>query len=135
MTVCIAARAYNVIVAATDRMMTSADIQFEPSAGTKIIGLTNSIFLLTAGDAALQAEIYPLVQGEILQMIKDEPQKWMAVSEAAELYVKYYSEIRNKRAANQILAPLHLTLDTFLANQKTMSNQIVTDLTKELLNF
>jgi hypothetical protein len=70
MTVCIAARAkmipkagdtvgqpVDVIVAAADRMLTAGDVQFEPSAGTKIFTLSSSIFMMTAGDAALQAEI------------------------------------------------------------------------------
>jgi len=128
-TVCIAARAQGMIVAASDRMLTSADIQFEPSVGTKVWGLTNSIFMLTAGDAALQGELYPLVRDEIIEMIRQQPQKWMAVSEAADMYVKYYNQIRTKRATNEILAPLQLDLNSFLANQRTMSDHIVTDLT------
>jgi len=30
-------------------MLTSGDVQFEPSAGAKILSFTNSIFLMTAG--------------------------------------------------------------------------------------
>jgi hypothetical protein len=85
-TVCIAARAKmiptassavgqpdDVIVAAADRMLTSGDVQFEPSAGTKIFSLTNSIFMMTAGDAALQAEITGMVSREIVGRIAQEP--------------------------------------------------------------
>ena len=56
-TVCIAARAETLIVGTSDRMLTSGDVQFEPSAGMKLIPLTNSLFMMTAGDAGLQAQI------------------------------------------------------------------------------
>lgn len=135
MTVCIAARAENVIVAAADRMLTSGDVQFEPSASTKILPLSNSIFLMTAGDAALQAEIIGMVSREIAERVQREPTNWWQVSEAAELYVKYYNFVRIKRAENAILSPLHLDRNSFLANQKPMSAQLVNDLAKELLNF
>jgi hypothetical protein len=65
MTVCIAARAERIVIGATDRMLTAGDVQFEPSAGSKIILLSSSIFMMTAGDAALQAEISGMVLKEI----------------------------------------------------------------------
>ena len=135
MTVCIAARAQNVIVAASDRMLTSGDVQFEPSAGTKIVSLTNSIFTMTSGDAALQAEISGMVAREIAERVAQEPANWWKVSEVAGLYVKYYNFVRNNRAENAILSPLNLNINSFIANQRTMSDQLVNDLAKELLNF
>jgi hypothetical protein len=96
MTVCIAARAGNMVVAASDRMLTSGDVQFEPSAGTKIYSLSNSMFVMTAGDAALQAEITGLVMREIVARIRTDPKDWWLVSEAAYVYVRHYNQIRNK---------------------------------------
>jgi hypothetical protein len=64
-TVCIAARSENTIVGASDRMLTAGDIQFEPSAGTKIFGLSQSLFMMTAGDSAVQAEITQMVHAEV----------------------------------------------------------------------
>ena len=134
-TVCIAARSESTIFAASDRMLTSGDVQFEPSAGTKIFGLSNSMFMMTAGDAALQAEITGMVSREILARIAIDPANWWKVSEAADLYVKYYNFIRNKRAENAILSPLHLDGASFIANQRTMTPDLVSALSKELLNF
>jgi len=135
MTVCIAARATNAIVGASDRMLTSADVQFEPSAGTKIVLLTSSMFVMTSGDAALQAEICSHVLSEITDRINREPSNWWRVKEAADLYIKYFNEVKNKRAEDAILAPLHLDRHSFIANQQMMAPSLVTDLTKELLNF
>jgi Proteasome subunit len=118
MTVCIAAKAGNMVVAASDRMLTSGDVQIEPSAGTKIYPLSNSMFVMTAGDAALQAEIIGLVMREIAARIRTDPKDWWLVSEAADLYVGHYNLIRNKKAENAILSPLNLDGQSFLANQK-----------------
>src|SRR5262249_16657737 len=116
-------------------MLTSGDVQFEPLAGTKIFGLTSSIFMMTAGDAPLQAEITALVYREISERIAREPQNWWTVGEAAELYARYYDFFLNKRTQHEILSPLHLDGQSFLQNQRNMSDQLVNDLAKELLNF
>ena len=57
MTVCIAARSGATIVAAADRMLTAGDVQFESTSGIKIQPLSNLAFIMTAGDAALSAEL------------------------------------------------------------------------------
>jgi 20S proteasome alpha/beta subunit len=134
-TVCIAARAGSFIFGASDRMLTSGDVQFEPSAGTKIYLLSNSIFMMTAGDAALQAEIVGMVSRAIAERIIKEPTNWWKVSEAADLYVKYYNVIRNKRAEDAILSPLQMDGPAFIANHRMLSDQLANDLARELLNF
>jgi len=116
-------------------MLTAGDVQFEPSSGTKTFALSGSMFVLAAGDAALQAEITMMAAREISARIAKEPHDWWKVREAAELYVKYYNIIKNKRAENAVLAPLNLDLSSFLGNQQTMDNRLVSDLAKELLNF
>jgi hypothetical protein len=83
----------------------------------------------------LQAEITGMVLMEISDRIRDEPQNWWRVSEAADLYVKYYNQVRNKRAANAILSPLNLTAESFSENQKNMSTDLVSSIAKELLNY
>jgi hypothetical protein len=70
--------------------------------------LTNALFMMTAGDASLQAQIAGMAHAEISERITQDPKKWWRVSEAADLYVKYYNFIRNKRAEDAILSPLHL---------------------------
>jgi hypothetical protein len=63
---------------------------------------------MTAGDAALQVEIAGMVAREIADRVAKEPSNWWKVSEAADLYVKYYNFIKNKRAENVILSQLYL---------------------------
>jgi hypothetical protein len=134
-TVCVAARAGNVVVGATDRMLTAADIQFEPSAGAKLLVLSSSLFMMTAGDSSLQAEIAGMVLRDVTERINQAPENWWRVSEVADLYVKHYNDLRNKRAEHSILAPLGLTLKSFQSEQQSMSEDLVNGLAKELLNF
>lgn len=134
-TVCIAARAGGIIFGASDRMLTSGDVQFEPSAGMKIYSLTTSIFMMTAGDAALQAQITEEVEREVAVRIEKEPHSWWLVSDVANLYIKQFNIVRNKRAGDAILSPLFLDGASFVANQKSLSDQLVNDISKELLHF
>jgi len=116
-------------------MLTSGDIQFEPTAGSKIFLLSTSMFTMTAGDSAIQAEITEMVAEEMQARIVKEPSNWWRVGEAADLYVKHYNAIKNRRAANAILSPLGLTHESFITNQSSMDSSLVNDLAKELLNF
>jgi len=134
-TVCIAARSVAMIIAASDRMLTSGDIQFEPSAGMKLTQLTNSIFAMTSGDSLLQTEIAIRVGAEVYERIHRQPENWWLVSDVADVYVKHYNEVRRKRAENEVLAPLGLDGPSFLSAQRTMSRQLVTQLATELMNY
>jgi hypothetical protein len=129
------ARASNVIVGAADRMLTAGDIQFEPSAGTKLIGLSKSLFVMTAGDSALQAEILSRVIGDVTARIQSDPDRWWYANEVSDLYVRYYNEVRNKRAENQILAPFGLTPADFHRDQRSMNDQLVNNIATELINY
>jgi hypothetical protein len=116
-------------------MLSAADIQFEPSAGSKAFVLSGSLFMLTAGDSSLQAELATGILREVAARIEKDPNNWWFVSEVADLYVAHYNRIRNKRAENSVLTPLGLTLNTFQSNHKSMSDRLVNELTRELLNF
>lgn len=134
-TVCIAARAGNVIFGASDRMLTSGDVQFEPSAGTKIIQVTTSMFVMTAGDAALQAEVVGALMREVAARIQKDQASWFRVQDAADIYVEKYNEARNKRAESAILSPLFLDRHSFVSDQKMLAENLASDISKELLNF
>jgi hypothetical protein len=135
LTVCIAARAGNVVVAASDRMLTAGDVQFEPTVGSKIVLLSTSIFMMTAGDSAVQAEISSRVTKTVQARILENPDKWWLVSEVADLYVEYYNDVRNKRASDIVLSPLSLDHKSFLSEQHTMNNQLANNIAKELINY
>jgi hypothetical protein len=108
-------------------MLTSGDVQFEPTAAAKILALSNSMFLMTAGDAGLQAEICSHVLIEVAERIRQEPGKWWFVRDVADLYIEHYNRIQ--------LAPLYLDPSSFIANQHSMNERLVNDTARELLNF
>jgi hypothetical protein len=116
-------------------MLTSGDVQFEPSTGAKILGLTSSLFMMTAGDSGLQAEIFYLLYREITERITRAPNNWVLIGDAADLYVSYYNAIRKKRAENAILRPLYLDENSYVTNQQGLNERLVSDISRELLNF
>ena len=134
-TVCIAARAEHYLYGVTDRMLTAGDVQFEPTAAPKALAVSNSIFLMTAGDSGLQGQILTLVLKEVSERIQSNPAEWWLVRDVADLYIKYYNQIRKKRAEDAVLAPLYLDNNTFIANQNLMNDRLLNDTAKELLNF
>lgn len=137
MTVCIAAiYNNNAIFGASDRMVTGGygDITFEPPA-PKILNLTNSIAVLTAGDQSLQMQVFQKVGKMIAQEIAAEPAKWIDISHAAEVYSKCYYELRSKRVEEHILSPYSLTFDTFISRQKEMSQGFIDTVTSKIQRF
>lgn len=134
MTVCIATISEGMIFGIADRMKTVGDIEYEPSTA-KIFQITSSIAVMTSGDAAFQAEILRKLYLVTGNMIKDNPDEWLKVIDIAYLYAQKRNEIKAKRAENNILLPLGLTMDSFVAKQGTMSEGFINSITKELLNF
>ncbi|MCG2771968.1 MAG: hypothetical protein L6277_07765, partial [Desulfobacterales bacterium] len=134
-TVCVAAMCgSDTIIGASDRMLTTGDIQFEPHQ-SKIIPVTRSIICMVAGDSAMQAEILQYVQDIVNKRIEAEPQNWWNVRDVAELYDQYYNEARLKRAEKKILAPLGLDRNTFIDRQKQMDSELVRQLSAEMKYF
>lgn len=134
-TVCVAAMfGGNAIIGASDRMLTSGDIQFEPQQ-QKIIALTSSIAVMVAGDSSMPAEIIQNVQTDVSKRIETEPQNWWNVRDVAELYSRYYNDARFTRAEKQILTPLGLDGNTFISRQKEMYTELIRQLSTELKYF
>ena len=117
-------------------MLTSGDgeIEFEP-AFPKSFPLSSSIVAMTVGDSALQAEILQDVLPLVREQIAARPDVWLKVKDMAELYSSTYIKIKNKRAENAVLGPLGLTRKTFYEGQKSMSDDFINRVTKELVNF
>ena len=136
MTICVAAMCEggNTIFGASDRMLSGRDVEFEPPQA-KVFNLTRSIAILVAGDTALQMEILLRVKADVDARIKLEPTNWWLLNDVANLYSRYYSEARVKRAERAILAPLGMTSDSFLQLQQQLAPQLVTQLATELINY
>lgn len=135
-TVCVAALCNDgtTIFGAADRMLTASDIEFEPQQ-QKIIALTNSVVVMTAGDSSLQTEILSRVFGEVLARIHADPDNWWRVRDVASLYIQHYNSERARRAEVAVLAPLNLTSDTFIQRQQQMAPTLVNTLVSEMLNL
>jgi hypothetical protein len=135
MTVCVAAMCNtNVLIGASDRMLTAGDVEFEPET-PKIYSVTNSSVVMIAGEASVQSEILQRLYVTIANRIAENNQEWIPIVDFASEYQNIYQKIKSSRAEARILRPLGLTLDTFIAKQKEMSSSIVADLTKEMVNF
>jgi len=135
-TVCVAAICWggDTIIGASDRMITSRDIQFEPET-SKSLPLTNSMVAMLADDAGVQGEIYNLIRPEIHRRIADNPDSWVSVTDIAHLWATSYSEIRFREAENSILRPLALDRVSFYAKQHEMSDEFIREIGNQLLQF
>jgi hypothetical protein len=144
MTICIAALCGDgLIFGASDRMITSADIEYEPSTASpalkgstlKVFHLTNSIALMTAGDASIHSEIIQDITVPINTRITQDPSNWWDLTDVVKLYVKSYDTLHRERAESALLRPLGLTNDTFVSRQVEMSNDFIQSMTHDLTRF
>jgi len=117
-------------------MLTAGDVQFEPPQ-SKIAPITNSIVAMLAGDSSLQSEIMSHVLPYVVNKIKDNKNlgRWLEVREIAYVYRDYFNFIKNLKAENDILSPLFLDRQSFSAQQKNMSPDLIKQIATELINF
>jgi hypothetical protein len=135
MTVCIAAIADSSMIGGmSDRMLTAGDVQFQPSA-SKIWRLTNSIAMMVSGDIGTQSEIYADVLTQVHHTLGPSPSHWLRVETVVELYRQAYFRLQRRRAEQEILAPLGLDSESFLARQASMDAGFVSNIGSELINF
>jgi len=132
LTVCVAAICQgNIIVGASDRLLTTGDIQFAPPQ-TKIVRLTQSIAAMFAGDTALCHDLAMRVREDVLH---DEQPGSLTVRECAERFRDHYQRMFLERASNHVLAPLGLDHESFLSRQRDLDPALVSQLTAELWRF
>lgn len=135
MTVCIAAIFENRgIVGASDRMISSVDIAYEPER-PKILSVTNSIAIQYAGDASMARMICQAVIAEVFQQIEENPEEWLLVRRVADMWADCYRLQVTREAEDAILAPVGLNLETFFARQRQMAPELVTRLSSSLQNY
>jgi hypothetical protein len=134
-TVCVAALCErHTIIAATDRMLTTGDIEHEPEQG-KVSWMNPSLAVMVSGDIPLHTEIVTRVYAEVSERIRRKPGDWWSVSDVADLYVKHHSQVRAKRGETVFLAPLGLTLDTFHSRRAEMPQEQVNKITSDLYSI
>ena len=121
MTICIAAACENkYVVVATDRMLTVYPLNIEFEADyAKTIEITKNCVAMTSGSAIAFTPLFREVSAEILREgTKD-------VDRIVELIRMSYLKIRNKRAEEEVLFPIGLTLEKFYENQQTLNQQVI----------
>jgi hypothetical protein len=121
-------------------MKTAGDIQFEPTEGPnvavgKIIPMTSSIAVMTAGDAGFQAEMMTALKVAVGKRLEAAPDKWMDVKDVADLYVEIYNKDRRTRITNTILSPFGLDIDSFISKQGEMSEYFIRNVSNQIADF
>jgi 20S proteasome alpha/beta subunit len=135
MTVCVAAICDGVsVLGASDRMLTSGDVEFEPPQ-EKIYTITNSIAALIAGDSSLQLQLVQQMQSEVAKRIEEKPDEWLRVRDIALAYHAAYKQEQKRRAHSALLTPLGLDENSFIAKQQQMSDSLVKQLASEIISF
>ena len=115
-------------VAVSDRMITAGDVQYEP-AQSKVALVGRRIAMLIAGD-------YPVHSQALRITLKYFGGKPDATSlQIANFYGAQIQAIQRKQAEDHILVPLGLNTDSFLAQQKDMSEGFIATTTSDLQNF
>ena len=108
---------------ASDRMITAADIQYEPQ--QQKIAFFDGTMILVAGDIAIHSQA-------ILDTQKQIKDRKLHPYDIAQIYGRSIQAVNRKRAENEILGPLGLNTDTFLAPQKDFSESFVNLVTGQL---
>jgi hypothetical protein len=112
-------------ITASDRMLTAADVQYEPLQ-QKTAQLGGSI-ILVAGDIGVHGQALRDTDGELRGRTLDP-------LDIARIYGTKIQSVNRKRAENAILVPLGLNTDTFQAQQKDFSESFVSSITNQLQN-
>ncbi|HWD17799.1 MAG TPA: hypothetical protein VHB20_00855 [Verrucomicrobiae bacterium] len=154
-TVCIAAICEGqTILGAADRMLTSADVEFEPnldkldfldsfppevkyasSYNQKICPITNYITILGAGDSGLQMDIVNRVRDVVHKRIFTHTDLYWGVREVCDLYVSIYEEIKQKRMQLSVFEPFGLTGESFISRQLEMKDGFIREMTERMQQF
>jgi hypothetical protein len=115
-------------------MLTSGDVQFTPPQ-SKIRDINSSIVAMISGDIALASELLVEVRAIVDARIKAEPQNWWNVKDIADLWrAAFFARLR-RESEQKWIAPLGLTLESFIKRNKEFSDDLSGKLAQELLNF
>jgi len=114
-------------------MLTAADFQFEPPR-QKIIALTNSIFLMTAGDASFLTRVLTPLVGRVQAGVEERPDAWLGVGDVTRWYVDEFNRQKALDAQTAVLGPFGLTTEAFLNRQATLDSDFVFRITLSLID-
>lgn len=116
------------VLTASDRMITAGDVEYEPFQ-IKMGQITPYVAVLIAGDYTVHSHAIKTIHDRVKGSTSYTP------FNIATMYGSAIQEIQKKMAEDSILAPLGLNTDSFLAQQKEMSDQFIANITMQLQDF
>lgn len=116
------------LVAASDRMITINDTEFEPEQ-TKAVSLATQTLGLLAGEMEVHASVFPAT----MENLKNYPPNPFLVKSIAEKYALEFAFYRRYIAEQEVLMPLGLTSAEFLEQKSGMSDEFIRSITDLLL--
>ena len=112
-------------ITASDRMITAADVQYEPQ--QQKIAFFGKTLILVAGDVGIHSQA-------IRETDKEIRGRQLSPHDIALIYGRAIQSVNRRHAENELLAPLGLNTDTFLAQQKDLSEGFVNMIASQLQN-
>lgn len=120
-------------IAICDRMITSADIQFEPDQ-PKMFLLNARVGALIAGSGSAQTSICTAAERRVAELGAWDDQT-VSVQAVADLFAQELAAYRLRHAEQIYLRPLGIDAATFMTNQTTYAPQFVQDTINTIQNY
>jgi hypothetical protein len=115
-------------IVASDRMLTSGDIQYEPQQQKLAMAGTRTV-VLVAGDISTHSEAIQRMHDKVPAGIAARPE------DVALIYGREIQAIRRRISEDIFLSPFGLNTDSFIAQQKDMSEGFVSRIATQLQDF
>jgi len=115
-------------IAASDRMITAGDIKYEPQQ-LKFAFMTTSVLVMIAGDYSIHSEALLATRKNIGSNVSAHPK------DVALFYGTAIQAIKRRHAEDLYLAPLGLNTDSFIAQQRELSEGFIDRLTSQMQGF
>ncbi|MFO1172558.1 MAG: hypothetical protein U1E49_16555 [Hyphomicrobiaceae bacterium] len=137
MTVCIAAVCNmgqadgTFVVAASDRMITIGDIEYEPEQ-SKAVELGSSTIGLFAGEMEVHAAVIPKARERIADIVSERDPQRLTVEEIAQAYALEFAYYRRVLAEREVLIPRGLDFDRWARMQSTLPHYQVQEIDARL---
>ena len=113
---------------ASDRKITAGDVEYEPQQ-LKVAFLNQRALILISGDYAFHTEAILATQ----RQVQSKPD--LSPENIALNYGRTIQSIKRRHAEDLILAPLGMNTDTFVAQQRELSEGFVERITSQLQNY
>ncbi len=112
----------------SDRMITVGDIQYEPNQ-VKFGALCDNVFLSIAGDYALHSQAFKETRSHL------KGRKTASPYDVATIYGRCIQRIKHKEAEDLYLAPLGMNMDTFISQQRELSETFVENVINQMQSY